>query len=88
MYKGCVAVNSGGHLSTFIETPVSIRYRKMDAEGPSETLVCLCRTTWCHIPPDNVVRSHRCEKLKSHIIYVILDQKFYTVRALNLIRFR
>jgi hypothetical protein len=39
----------------------------LEALHSSETLV-LTKTTWCNIPDDGILHSHRSENLKSYII--------------------
>jgi hypothetical protein len=41
---------------------------KMEAILPSEKSVHT-RSTWRHIPEDDILHSHRCENLKSYIVY-------------------
>jgi hypothetical protein len=38
---------------------------KMEAAGPSETLVSGCQSIWCYITEDRKLHSQHCENLKS-----------------------
>jgi hypothetical protein len=42
---------------------------KMEAICSFETSVDTQRTTWCYIPEDGIVHNHRCENLKSYLLW-------------------
>jgi hypothetical protein len=41
----------------------------MEAVSFSETMVIIHQTTWCNIPGDSHLHTHRCKNLKSHGIH-------------------
>jgi hypothetical protein len=48
----------------------------MEALCSSETPVATQRTTRRHIPEDDTLHNHRCENLKSYIIFTMFNRNF------------
>jgi hypothetical protein len=69
-------------IENFGSSPADFSTLKMEALRSAETSVHT-RSTRRHIPEDGILLSHRCENLKSYIIYVIFTLVQYVLSTLN-----
>jgi hypothetical protein len=53
----------------------------MEAVHTSETSVNINLTTWHYIPEDSKLHTHRCEKLKSHLCFLV---SLSAIKAFNM----
>jgi hypothetical protein len=60
----------GDKLATCLLAEIISSTLKMEAICPSETSVATQQTTERHIPEDDTLHNHRCENLKSYIVFL------------------